>query len=163
MLRKFVAGALFVNLIALPLWSTAKAGPAEDAQAAFSKFFPAFVAHNQAEVAAMFAPDAQFYGTSSPELVTTPEGVRQYFTVALDVPTTFQATPLQVTSTALSDSVVLIAGMWKVDRTLDGKTTVVGPLRVSAVLQKRNDRWLIVQFHNSPRPAPPSPQPAPAK
>jgi hypothetical protein len=155
--------AFFLTLIALPLSSNANAGPADDAHAAFSKFFPAFVAHNQAEVAAMFAPDAQFYGTASPELVTKPEGVLQYFTAALDVPAIFQATPLQVTSTAVSDGVVLIAGMWKVDRTLDGKTTVLGPLRVSAVLQKRNDRWLVVQFHNSPRPAPPSPQPSPTR
>ena len=51
-----------------------------------AKFLPAFVARNQAEVAAMFAPDAQFYGTVSPELVTKPEGVRQYFTAALDRP-----------------------------------------------------------------------------
>jgi hypothetical protein len=115
------------------------------------------------EVAAMFAPDAQFYGTISPELVTKPEGVLQYFTAALDRPDITQATPSQLTSTALSDNVVLIAGMWKVDRTLDGKTTIGGPLRVTAVLQKRNDRWLVVQFHNSPRPAPPSPQAAPAK
>jgi uncharacterized protein (TIGR02246 family) len=163
MLAKFVARTVFAALIALSLSSTAKAGPAEDAQAAFSKFFPAFVAHNQAEVAAMFAPDAQFYGTSSPELVTKPEGVLQYFTAALDVPATLRATPLQVTSTALSDDVVLIAGMWKVERTLDGNTAVVGPLRISAVLQKRNDRWLVVQFHNSPRPAASTPQPAPAK
>ena len=140
MLPKFSTRALLAALIALPLSPIAKAGPAEDAHAAFSKFFPAFVAHNQAEVAAMFAPDAQFYGTASPELVTKPEGVLQYFTAALDGPAIMQATPLQVTSTALSDSVVLIAGMWKVDRTLDGKTTIVGPLRVSAVLQKRNER-----------------------
>jgi hypothetical protein len=150
-----------VVMLAAVSWSSgASAGPAEDAQAAFSKFFPAFVAHNQAEVAAMFAPDALFYGTASPELVTNPEGVLEYFRVALDRPDITQATPLKLTSRALSDSVVLISGMWKVDRTLDGKTTVGGPLRVTAVLQKRNDRWLVVQFHNSPRPAPPSTAPA---
>ena len=149
MLPKFVTRALFAALIALPLLSTAKAGPAEDAQAVFSKFFPAFAAHNQAEVAAMFAPDAQFYGTSSTELVTKPEGILRYFTAALDVGSTLQARPLQVTSTALSDSVVLIAGMWEVERTLAGTTAVLGPLRMSAVLQKRNDRWLVVQFHSS--------------
>jgi hypothetical protein len=158
----FLTRALFVAT-ALTLSPGAEAGPAEDAQAAFSKFFPAFVARNQAEVAAMFALDALFYGTASPELVTKPDGVLQYFTVALDRPDITQATPLQMTTTALSDSIVLISGMWKVDRTLDGKTTVGGPLRVSAVLQKRNDRWLVVQFHNSPRPAPPASQPAPAK
>ena len=137
-----------------------QAGPADDAQIAFSRFFPAFVARNQAGVAAMFAPDVQFYGTLSPDLVTKPEGVLQYFTVALDRPDIAQATPLQMTATALSDSIVVIAGMWKVERTLDGKTTVGGPLRVTAVLQKRGDRWLVVQFHNSPRPVPLSPQPA---
>jgi uncharacterized protein (TIGR02246 family) len=163
MLPKFLTRALLVTLVAFPFSPIANAGPAEDAQAAFSKFFTAFVAHNQAEVAALFAPDAQFYGTASPELVTKPEGVLQYFTAALDRPDVTQATRLQLTSTALSDSVVLVAGQWKVDRTLDGKTTVGGPLRVSAVLQKRNDRWLVVQFHNSPRPAPPAPQVAPAK
>jgi hypothetical protein len=160
MVSKFWMRASLIGLATFSLLPGAKAGPAEDAQAAFSKFFPAFVAHNQSEVAAMFAPDAQFYGTISPDLVTKPEGVLQYFTVALDRPDVTQATPLQLTSTALSDNTVLIAGAWKVDRTLDGKTTVGGPLRVTAVLQKRNDRWLVVQFHNSPRPAPPSPQPA---
>ena len=160
---KFIARTLLIILTALSFPPLAQAGPAEDAQTAFSRFFPAFVARNQAEVAAMFAPDAQFYGTVSPELVTKPEGVLKYFTTALDRPDIAQATPLQLTSTALSDSIVLIAGSWKLDRTLDGKTTVGGPLRVSAVLQKRNGRWLVVQFHNSPRPAPPLPQPAPAK
>ncbi|HEV2957195.1 MAG TPA: nuclear transport factor 2 family protein [Xanthobacteraceae bacterium] len=163
MQSKFLTRAALAILFTIPLPPLAQAGPAEDAQAAFSKFFPAFVARNQTAVAAMFAPDAQFYGTSSPELVTTPEGVLKYFTVALDRPDTWQATSLQMTSTAVSESVVLIAGTWKIDRTLDGKTTAIGPLRVTAVLQKRNDRWLIVQFHNSPRPAPPSPQPTPAK
>lgn len=160
---RFIWRALLVILTALSLSPLAQAGPAEDAQTAFLKFFPAFVARNHVEVAAMFAPDGQFYGTVSPELVTKREGVLQYFITALDRPDIALAIPLQVTSTALSDSVVLIAGMWRVERTLEGKTTVGGPLRVTAVLQKRNDQWLVVQFHNSPRPAPPSPQPAPTR
>ncbi len=77
---KFIGRALLVILISLAFSPLAQAGPAEDAQAAFSRFFPAFVARNQTEVAAMFAPDAQFYGTVSPELVTSPEGILQYFT-----------------------------------------------------------------------------------
>lgn len=163
MQSKFLTRAVLVILFAIPLPPLVQAGPAEDAQAAFSKFFPAFFAHNQTAVAAMFAPDVQFYGTSSRELVTTPEGVLKYFTASLDRPDTWQATPLEMTSNALSDSVVMIAGMWKADRTLDGKTTSFGPFRVTAVLQKRNDLWLVVQFHNSPRPAPPSPQPPATK
>lgn len=160
---KLMTHALQGALITALMSPLAHAGPAEEAQAAFSKFFPAFVARNQAEVAALFAPDAQFYGTLSAELVTTPEGVLKYFTSALDRPDIAEAKPLQLTSTALSDSVVLIAGTWKLDRTLDGKTTVGGPFRMSAVLQKRNDRWLVVQFHNSPRPASALPQITPSR
>jgi uncharacterized protein (TIGR02246 family) len=149
------------TLVALTFISAAAlAGPAEDAEAAFRKFFPAFVAHNHAQVAAMFAPDGQFYGTQSPQVVLAPEGVLAYFTAALDRPATVVATPLQMNAKALSDSIVLLAGMWKVDRTVDGKTMSGGPFRVTAVMQKRNDAWLVVQFHNSPMPAPPVAQPA---
>lgn len=157
-----IARALQVALLVIPT-SLVYAGPAEEAQAAFSRFFPAFVARNQAEVAAMFAPDAQFYGTLSIDLVTAPEGVLKYLTAALDRPDIADAKPLQLTSTALSDSVVLIAGSWRLDRTLGGKTTVGSPLRVTAVLQKRNDRWLVVQFHNSTQPTLPSAQPVPSR
>ena len=149
-----VTRALLFILVACLCSPLAHAGPAEDAEAAFSRFFPAMAARNQAEVAAMFAPDAQFYGTVSPELVTTPEGILEYFAVGLGGPGSPRGTPLQLTSTALSDDVVLIAGMWTFDRTLDGETTVGKLLRITAVLEKRDDRWLVVQFHNSPRPAP---------
>ena len=95
-------------------------GPREDAQTAFEKFFPAFAAGNQDEIAGLFAPDAQFYGTNSPELVTTPEGVRQYFTRALSGPATVKAYPMGSSSQALSDRVVLVSGAWRLERTADG-------------------------------------------
>ena len=83
--------ALCAVFLALSLSPLAHADPAEEAQTAFATFFPAFVSRNQAQVAAMFAADAQFYGTLSPELVTTPEGVLQYFTAALDRPDVTEA------------------------------------------------------------------------
>jgi hypothetical protein len=142
-----------LGVLVLAVWAPlAKAGPAEDAQAAFARFFPAFVSRNQAQVAAMFAADAQFYGTQSEDLVVTPEGVLQYFTTALDRPDVTEAKLLKMTATPLSDSIVLIAGMWRVERTLDGKTTVGSALRMTAVLQKRSEGWTVVQFHNSQRP-----------
>jgi hypothetical protein len=160
MVPSWLSRAVGVSTFACLLVPAAVAGPAEDAQAAFSKFFPAFVARNQNQVAAMFAPDGQFYGTLSPQLVLAPEGVQRYFTVALDRPDVVVATPVQLNAKALSDDVVLLAGLWKVDRTLDGKTTSGGPYRMTAVMQKRNANWLVVQFHNSPLPAAPAPQAA---
>jgi hypothetical protein len=159
---RFLARSFQTMLMAFMVSGLAHADTADDAQAAFTRFFPAFVSRNQVQIAAMFAPDAQFYGTVSPALVTTPEGVLGYFTVALDRPDVTEAKPLNLTTTALTDSIALIAGTWKVDRTVDGKTTIGDPLRITAVLQKRNGRWMVVQFHNSRLPAPPPP-PSPAK
>lgn len=155
MLRPFALGAVVFSIC-----SAAIAGAADEAEAAFAKFFPAFAAYNQNAVAAMFAPDGQFYGTLSPRLVTNAEGVQSYFNAALNRPDRVVATSLQLTSKELSDDIVLIAGQWKVDRMLNDKTVSGGPYRVTAVMQKRNGAWTVVQFHNSPVPVPPAPQPA---
>ena len=137
-------------------WSTlVQAGPKEDALAAYDKFFTSFTTGNQAQVGALFAPDALFYGTGSTDVITTSEGVIAYFTRALsgtrgDV----KARSFEKTSLQLSDSVVAISGKWQSERTLDGKMVTAGPSRVTVVMQKRGDKWLIVQFHNSPTPKP---------
>ena len=155
-IRSGAAAAIAVLVLAC---TGARAGPAEDAQAAFSEFFKLFTSRNQAQVAALFAPGGQFYGTNSPELVTTPDGVFKYFTAALDSPVTVQARPIGLTATALSDHVVLLAGSWVSERIIDGKLNSTGPLRMTAVMQKRGDQWTVVQFHNSRQPMPPATTP----
>ena len=152
MMRRF---SLFLVLLA---WSAAiQAGPKEDALAAYEQFFTRFTTDNHEQVITLFAPDALFYGTASPEVVTDPEGIRKYFIAALsgargDV----KARPFANTALALSDNVVIISGKWQSERTLDGKMVTAGPSRVTVVMQKRGDCWLIVQFHNSPTPKPPA-------
>ncbi len=144
-------------LIAFSCSAAAFAGPKEDAEAAYGKFFSLFTTANHDQVAALFAPDALFYGTGSAEVVTTPEGVREYFTRALSANRgAVMARPFEHKAMLLSDDVVAISGKWQSERTLDGKMTTAGPLRVTAVLQRRGEQWKIVQFHNSltPKPAP---------
>lgn len=150
MLRR-IALMSFSLLICLP----AIAGPKEDALAAYQKFFDAFTTDNHEHVVRLFAPDALFYGTRSTELVTTPEGIRQYFVEALSGKRgSVKATPFEQTALVLSDSVVAISGRWQSERTSDGKMVTAGPSRNTVVMQRRGDRWLIVQFHNSPTPKP---------
>jgi uncharacterized protein (TIGR02246 family) len=144
-------------LVALLALHAAHAGLKEDAQAAYDSFFPAFVAGNQQAVAALFAPDAQFYGTLSPDVMSTPDPVLQYFTRSLSGPAVVKAESLGSTSLVLADNIVAIAGKWRLERTVEGKTTPSGPFRITAVLARRGDRWQIVQFHNSPVPPPPAP------
>ena len=146
-----------IGLLLLMLaWAApAQAGPKEEALAAYDSFFTMFTTGNQAQLASLFAPDALFYGTQSPEVVTTPEGVLTYFTRALSgTRGEVTARPFERNALQLSDSVVAISGKWQSERTLEGKMTTAGPSRVTAVLQKRGDKWLIVQFHNSPTPKP---------
>jgi uncharacterized protein (TIGR02246 family) len=148
-------------LIVLAWSSFVRAGPKEDALAAYDKFFTLFTTGNQDQLAALFAPDALFYGTGSTEVVADSKDVVAYFTKALsgargDV----RARPFESKALVLSDDVVAVSGKWQSERTLDGKMKTAGPSRVSAVLQRRGDKWLIVQFHNSPTPKPPSAAPA---
>lgn len=133
------------------------AGPKEDALAAYNRFFELSTTNNHDQVAALFAPDALFYGTGSLEVVTAAEGIRQYFVGALSGKRgTVKATPFSQTALVLSDSIVAISGKWQSERTLDGKLTTAGPSRNTVVMQKRGDKWLIVQFHNSRTPKPPA-------
>ncbi len=139
------------------------AGPKEDALAAYQRFFELFTTDNHDQIAALFAPDALFYGTGSAEVVTVPEDIRKYFVGALSGKRgVVKATPFVQTAVVLSDSIVAISGKWQSERTLDGKMVTAGPSRNTVVMQKRGDRWLIVQFHNSPTPKPPAAAPAAA-
>ena len=132
------------------------AGPKEDALAAYQKFFETFTTDNHDQVAALFAPDALFFGTGSSEVVTTPEGIRQYFVAALSGSRgAVKATPLAQTALVLSDDIVAISGKWQSERTLEGKMVTAGPSRNTVVMQKLGGQWRIVQFHNSPTPKPP--------
>ncbi len=150
MLRR-IALVPFLFLICGPVL----AGPKEDALAAYQKFFDAFITDNHDQIVRLFAPDALFYGTRSSELVTTPEGVRQYFVEALTGKRgSVKATSFEQTALVLSDGVVAISGKWQSERTSEGKMVTAGPSRNTVVMQKRGDRWLITQFHNSPTPKP---------
>ena len=142
-------------LVCLLICTPVLAGPKEDALAAYQKFFETFTTDNHDQIVRLFAPDALFYGTRSTELVTTREGIRQYFAAALSrTRGEVKATRFEQTALVLSDSVVAISGMWQSERNLDGTMVIAGPQRNTVVMQKRDDRWLIVQFHNSPTPKP---------
>jgi uncharacterized protein (TIGR02246 family) len=139
------------------------ADPKEDALTAYHKFFESFTTDNHEQVALLFAPDALFYGTGSAEVVTTRDGIRQYFAGALTGKRgTTKATPFEQTALVLSDTVVAVSGKWQSERTLDGKMVTAGPSRNTVVMQKRGEQWLIVQFHNSPTPKPPTTPPGAA-
>lgn len=145
---------LIAAFLAFPF--NAFAGPKEDAQTVFEKVLTNYTAGDLDGVVGLFWPDALVWGTQMPDLATTPEAVRDYFKPLNQRKPNERTAILAGTPSALmvSDSVVLISGMWQVERMLDGKRVVGAPSRVSVAVTKRGDRWLMSQFHNSPRPEP---------
>ena len=135
-------------------WSTSiQAAPKDDALAAYEKFFAYFTTDNHDQLVTVFSPDAFFFGTISPELITAPEDIREYFVKALSSSRgEVKANLFGTTATRLSDDVVIVTATWQSERTLDGKMTTNGPSRNTSVMHKRGDRWFIVQFHNSWKP-----------
>jgi uncharacterized protein (TIGR02246 family) len=146
---------LIIALLCFPF--SAFAGPKEEGQAVFDKFLSEFAANNVEGTSSLFSDDALFWGTVSRDLIVSPAGIKQYFVTVFANPPGKGATvstlgPASVT--VISDNVVAVSGMWKLENTVEGKPWMA-ELRVSMTLVKRGDRWLIASFHNSRR-APPA-------
>lgn len=132
----------------------ASATPQEEAQAVFEKFLNDFTSANADTVARNFAPEAMFWGTISPTLITTPQGVKQYFATAFEKLPGMKASLVgQVSAVALANNILAIAGVWRIDRVSEGKP-VVSYSRNMSTLVKRDGRWVIVAFANAPQAAP---------
>jgi uncharacterized protein (TIGR02246 family) len=140
----------FAVVMAALIPFTAFAGPKEDAQAVADKFIAAFAAGDLEATMALFAPDASFWGTVSPELGTTPAVARKYFTDNYAARAKVPLTGASITDGAalvLSDDTVVIAGRWQTER-----PTGASLLRYTFVVHKTAGQWRIVHLHSSPRP-----------
>ena len=99
----------------------------------------------------LFAADAIFYGTSTKTLITSSEGIRQYFEQAFA-----QLQPLSMSLDSkkiqsVSDDAMLLACSDKWSVTLDGQQQVMfGRLVLTAAISQ--GEWKIVSFHRSMMP-----------
>jgi hypothetical protein len=110
-----------------------------------------------ARIAALYDREAVVWATTTGTIISTPEGVRQYFDRVCASPA-----PPKV---AFGEQLVRVYGdtginsgdyTFNVQR--DGKTIAI-PARYNMVYRNTAGQWLIVDHHSSPRPAPPKPQP----
>ena len=99
----------------------------------------------------LFAADVIFYGTSTKTLITSIEGIRQYFEQAFA-----QLQPLFMSldnkkMLSVSEDVILLACSDKWSVTLDGQQQIMfGRLVLTAAI--RQGEWKIVSFHRSVMP-----------
>lgn len=122
-----------------------------EAKATLDEFLALFNAGTDVDaIVALFAPNAQFWGTTLPEFGTDHGVIRNYFASAFarrnGAAVTARITDSSIV--AVSDDVVTALGRWEIERAGN-----INRLRFSVVLKRQDGRWLIVQFHSSPRPA----------
>jgi hypothetical protein len=137
----------------LALWlglaAPTRADAVADIDAATGQWISAFNRKSTVDIVALYAPDAVFFGTSSPLLRDKPELVWDYF----------KALPALGDSTiALGEHRVQVLGRTAVSTGFytrsalqDGKV-VTNPARFSFVYAKRKGRWVIVNHHSSALP-----------
>jgi len=108
------------------------------------------------KAASLYAPDAVLWGTVSQELISTPEGVRQYFAKACA-----SATPPKV---ALGEPLIrtqgdgaVSSGTYTFTLSVQGQSRSV-PARFSFAYRKVGGTWLIASHHSSPLQPPPQPR-----
>jgi uncharacterized protein (TIGR02246 family) len=142
-MKKLIA-ALLLLAAGLPL--AAMADDTSDVAAATARWIDAFNRKSSMDIVALYAPDAVFFGTSSPVLRDKPELVADYFKGLA----------------SLGDSVISIGdhrvqvfgrvaintGFYTRTSVVDGKQ-VQNPARFSFVYEKRGGQWLIVNHHSS--------------
>jgi uncharacterized protein (TIGR02246 family) len=127
----------------------AHADTTTDVVAATQSWINAFNRKNAKDIVALYAPDAVFFGTSSPVLRDKPELVWDYFKGVGD---------LGDFSIAMGEHRVQVFGEMAINTgyytrttTVDGKP-VQNPARFTFVYQKRGGRWMIVEHHSSALP-----------
>jgi uncharacterized protein (TIGR02246 family) len=131
--------------------STPSAQHQNGALSALHAWIDAVNRHDLAAIVEIFAPDANFFGTSTQALVNSSEGIRQYFDGALKNYAPLRATLGLVSVRELSPDGAVITGYDKWQVTLNGESVeAIGRLSVAVVL--RDDQWRIISFHRSAMP-----------
>ncbi len=128
-----------------PAWADVEA----DVDAATASWISAFNRKSTADIVALYANDAVFFGTSSPVLRDRPELVREYFKA---LPSLGDATiSLGEHRIQVFGDTAVSTGFYNRSSMEQGKV-VVSPARFSFVYAKRKGRWLIVNHHSSALP-----------
>jgi uncharacterized protein (TIGR02246 family) len=107
--------------------------------------------HDIDAIVTAFANDASFFGTSTKTLITSSDGIRQYFDVVFEKYAPLSVELGEVTVSELSPDSAVLTGYdkWKVS--IDGKPAE-GIGRLSIVVARRDGQWRIISFHRSAMP-----------
>ena len=120
-----------------------------DADAVVDAWAAAFNECSADKLTALYDPAATLWGTGSPALASTPEGIRTYFTRACAVLPPIKVSIGEHTTRVFGNSAAS-AGAYSFVQ--DGRTI---PARFSFALIKKDGKWAISQHHSSLMPGRP--------
>jgi uncharacterized protein (TIGR02246 family) len=123
----------------------------KDALEVVERWSSAFTQSDVDTVMSLFAHDAMFLGTSSKNIVTSTEGIRQYFENSLVGNKRYISELSNSVIDELSDDVVVITSLNKIS-IIENHRTDIASGRLSIVLRKNEGTWKIAHFHRSAMP-----------
>jgi uncharacterized protein (TIGR02246 family) len=106
----------------------------------------AYNSRDAARIAAMYAPDAVFWGTTSAAIRTTPAAIFDYFKDAAKRPDARVSITDQ--HVVMAGDMGLSAGSYVFTDIRDGKRTE-NPARFTLVFRRNGSRWELVHHHSS--------------
>lgn len=138
-------------VLAVLLAPAAFADDKADVDAATGRWIDAFNRKSTQDIVALYAPDAVFFGTSSPVLRDTSALVRDYFK---DLPGLGDATiSLGEHRVQVFGNTAISTGYYVRSSVQNGQK-VSNPARFTFVYAKRGGQWVIVTHHSSALPEP---------
>ena len=129
------------------------AAHAQDGPASLiDRFTAGFAAMDPAVMASLFRPDATFFGSTQPDLMRGPEGVRDYFARGWASGGRRQLTCETLNAREVSATAAMLDARCRVEGVLGDGTPRSGVLRVSALALRDEAGWRFASLHVSDPP-----------
>jgi uncharacterized protein (TIGR02246 family) len=143
--------AAIAIVIALAFSPHGHAAPEDDIAAVTKEWAKAFAEHNVDGIVAFYSKDATVWGTNALSLRTTPEELRSFFQSTFRIPNVRIAFDDQ--TIRVFGNVAVVAGHYTFIAG-SGEKEQNTLARYSFTFLREGDRWLIIDHHSSPMPAP---------
>jgi len=131
------------------------AAQAQDGAASLiARFAAGFATLDPTVMAALFRPDATFFGSTEPDLLRGPEGVRGYFERSWPPGSTRRVECEVLDTREVSADAAMLDALCRVESGAPDGTRRSGGLRVSALALRDGVGWCFAALHASAPPAP---------
>ncbi len=116
-------------------------------EATTQSWIDAFNAHHPAVVCALYHSDAVLWGTTAQSLITTPEGIRQYFEHHCG-PESLLTITLTSHHVRVMGDTAINSGSYTLNAHIEGQLRLL-PARYTFTYRRVGEQWLIVDHHSS--------------